>query len=159
MYVNHTSIYLAIRLSVSLPPQFYPFIYGRFADPIVCHIAQPHLFTHLQDFTIDTIFTTRTYFTYETLAMVSAFHQPLLLRALDDDEDDTTFTTLYAKKYPRFTNTLPSDADETEDEEVKMNCIGGIPPDSDYYTSSEDEDDESITSESNRYVTFFCERK
>lgn len=90
--------------------------------------------------------------------MVSAFHQPLLHRALDDDEDDTTFTTLYAKKHPRFTNTLPSDADETEDEEVKMNCIGGIPLDSDYYTSSEDEDDESITSDSNRCV-MFCERK
>jgi hypothetical protein len=82
--------------------------------------------------------------------MVSAFHQPLLHRALDEDEDDTKFS---AQKHSRLTSTLPSDADETEDEEVKMNCLGGIPPDSDYYTSSEDEDDESITSEPNRYVT------
>ena len=93
--------------------------------------------------------------------MVSAFHPPVFHTPLDD-EDSPSIPLAKKSTIRQVGSQLTFDADETEDEEVKMNCIGGIPPDSDYCTSSDEdneddnEDDLSIKSnktESDRYVT------
>lgn len=71
--------------------------------------------------------------------MVSAFHPPLFHTSLDDQESPTIPFPKKSTIRP-VRSQLAFDADETEDEEVKMNCIGGIPPDSDYCSTSDDDD-------------------
>ena len=75
--------------------------------------------------------------------MVSAFQPPH--KHLRDDEGEEA--TAQPVKTTKQTAISLDTADETEDEEVKLTCSGGIPPDSDYDSSSDDEEEDAEASD------------
>lgn len=90
--------------------------------------------------------------------MVSAFHAPFLIKtaleSLDLEARSPTPSNLEREDTPvEFTHDqdeTKDDMSETEDEEVKMNCIGGVQA---YMTSDEDDfdsDDDSCCSDDSR---------
>lgn len=81
--------------------------------------------------------------------MVSAFYIPkniTIRKKIEGSESPSHLTDDCARQIPLKTVSYESDPDETEDEEIKMNCIGGVQP----YMTTDDEssdDDESHDSD------------
>lgn len=88
--------------------------------------------------------------------MCSAFHVPVFIRMGDRYRPESVGVGGDPPKKPLKTShqSISSDCDETEDEEVKMNCVGGVPEYISSDDSSDEDDDESVASDSSeeRYV-------